>query len=143
MKTKALILSILLLLPLAGTGAMAQTVTVSEGETKIYHYENATTSTEGQRYEIVRLPDTGRPAFRLDKVTGQVWYILVGINSKYQVLEHDPSELDIAEDGQINYQLLVDSATHAVLLNLNTGIMWEYYTALLAKNERFKLMEER
>lgn len=143
MKTKALILSILLLLPLAGTGAAAQTVTVSEGETKIYHYENATTSAEGQRFEIVRLPDTGRPAFRLDKVTGQVWYLLAGTNSKYQILEHDPCDLDVAEDDHINYQLMVDGPAHAILMNLNTGIMWEYYTALLARNERFKLMTER
>ena len=55
-------------------------------------------------------------------------------------------EVDIDDDvvdGQINYQLIVVSSSRAFLLNLNTGVMWEYTEELFRKSRTFKVLQER
>lgn len=116
----------------------------TDNEACIHNGNGSTSSISGARYEILRDWTDGRPCFKIDKQTGKVWKLVysLGINAKYYLCGKDSSDDDVAFDDKINYQLVVDSSTHAILMNLNTGELWEYTEGLIDK-AKFKLMTER
>jgi hypothetical protein len=84
--------------------------------------------------------------FKLDKYTGDVWMLpndLV-LPHKLTLLTRTPSENDIAEDGRVNYQLISVSSAQVYLINLNTGILWEYTNDLFPRRGNiFRMVEEK
>ena len=105
------------------------------------------TSLEGSRYEIVIPTRDEIPSlFKLDKYTGDVWELpndLV-LPHKLTLFTREPSEKDIVKEGMVNYQLLAVSSTEIYLVNLNTGILWEYTNNLFSRRGLvFRLVENK
>ena len=103
------------------------------------------TSLEGSRYEIVIPTRDEIPSlFKLDKYTGDVWVLpndLV-LPHKLTLFTREPSENDIVKEGMVNYQLVAVSSSEIYLINLNTGILWEYTNDLFRRRGWvFRLVE--
>ena len=100
----------------------------------------------GPRFEVLAVEKTVAPSlFKIDKYTGDVWVLPNAIGSPNKLMKFF-REVDIDDDvidGQINYQLIVVSSTRAFLLNLNTGVMWEYTEEIFRKSKSFKVLGER
>ncbi len=112
-----------------------------------HYYPVDKTSLDGSRYEIVVPSRDEIPfLFKLDKYTGDVWMLpndLV-LPHKLTLLTRTPSENDIAEDGRVNYQLISVSSAQVYLINLNTGILWEYTNDLFPRRGNvFRMVEEK
>ncbi len=131
---------------LVGISAGAQENTPDDQtktERRIY-MPTGISSVDGPRFEFVIPRDNKTPYLRLDKETGDVWQLKVNIGAKNSVkaIRHEPSELDIRKEGQNNYQIVSESAFHVYLMNLNTGLIWEYSESLFSgKSVMFQLME--
>lgn len=101
-------------------------------------------SVDGPRFEVVIPRDNSTPYLRLDKETGEVWQLKVNFGAKNTVraIGHEPSEFDIRKEGQNNYQIVAESPTHIYLMNLNTGLIWEFSDSIFSgKSVIFQLME--
>lgn len=100
----------------------------------------------GPRFEVLATEGTVAPIlFKIDKYSGDVWVLSNTIGSSNKMMKFF-REVDIDDDvveGQINYQLIVVSSTRAFLLNLNTGVMWEYTEEIFRKSKSFKVLGER
>ena len=111
------------------------------------YYPVSKSSLEGGRYEIVVPTRNEFPSlFRLDKYTGDVWELPndLLIPHKLILFTREPDENDLVEEGKVNYQLIAVSSSHLYLINLNTGILWEYSHDLFSrKGNVFRLIEER
>lgn len=133
---------------LVETNACAQENT-SNDETKTerrIYMPTGISSVDGPRFEVVIPRNNSSPYLRLDKETGEVWQLKVNLGSKNSVkaIAHEPSEFDIRKEGQNNYQIVAESAFHVYLMNLNTGLIWEYSESLFSgKSVIFQLMEVR
>ena len=144
MTTKRFLITMLLLFSALciSRAAAPESVSDPDGQTATVNVDGGYTSrTDGPRYEVLRDAEDNRPCFRIDKYTGDVRKL--GVTAKYFDCGREPSELDIAEEGKINYQLIVDSSVHAFLLNLNTGEMWEYSEGPFDRVSTFRLMTKR
>lgn len=131
---------------LVGTNVNAQENTSKDEaktERRIY-MPTGISSVDGPRFEVVIPRDNSIPYLRLDKETGEVWQLKVNLGSKNSVkaIAHEPSEFDIRKEGQNNYQIVAESPFHIYLMNLNTGLIWEYSESLFSgKSVMFQLME--
>ena len=103
------------------------------------------TSLEGSRYEIVIPTRDEIPSlFKLDKYTGDVWVLPNDLvfPHKLTLFTREPSENDIVKEGMVNYQLIAVSSSEIYLINLNTGILWEYTNDLFRRRGWvFRLVE--
>jgi hypothetical protein len=80
----------------------------------------------GPRFEIIPAPDNTFYSFKFDKETGDTWVIESRAReTTSKLIGRDLNGKDESRPGEINYQLLVKSWTHVILLNVNTGAMWE------------------
>ena len=99
----------------------------------------------GPRFEVLVAEGEIFPSiYKVDKFTGDVWVLSKSIGPSNKLMKFF-RETDIDDDvieGQINYQLVV-SSSQAYLLNLNTGVMWEYTEELFRKSKTFKVLGER
>ena len=112
-----------------------------------HYYPVDKTSLEGSRYEIVIPTRDNVPSlYKLDKYTGDVWDLpndLV-LPHKLTLFTREPSENDIVEEGKVNYQLIAVSSSQVYLVNLNTGVLWEYTNSLFTRRGNvFRLVEEK
>lgn len=133
------------LFSLSAIPSFAQTKEVPEIKTEVHFTPPvAQSSLEGNRFEVVVLrKEESTDLYKIDKFTGNVWklsYELFAPNKLVRLLR-DPNDNDLIEEGKINYQLIAISATSLYLVNLNTGLMWEY-SAELFKQSRFRVIEE-
>ena len=100
----------------------------------------------GPRFEVIVAEGVASPCiYKIDKYTGDVWVLSNSIGPSNKLIKFF-REVDINDDvtdGQINYQLIVVSSSRAYLINLNTGIMWEYTEELFRKSRSFKVLGER
>ena len=145
MKKYTIYLLFLVLLPLCHDASAQTTDTDSSSKTEFLLF-NGKSSPEGARFEVV-IPSNSDSncIFRIDKYTGDVWRLwhAIGSSNKLVLLEREPSEMDLAEEDKINYQLVSISPTEAYLINLNTGIIWEFWPSLFSKkNNIFSLIED-
>ena len=90
---------------------------------------NATCIT-GPRFELLPAPTNPEMNtvvwFKFDKETGETWVIENNFNSvKVRKIDKEIGWRDNTRSGEINYQLIVASKDLLLLLNLNTGTMWE------------------
>ncbi|MBR5256438.1 MAG: hypothetical protein IKV62_06650 [Bacteroidales bacterium] len=90
---------------------------------------NATCIT-GPRFELLPAPTNPETNtviwFKFDKETGETWVIENNFNSvKVRKIDKELGWRDNSRPGEINYQLIVASKDLLLLLNLNTGTMWE------------------
>ena len=145
MKKVVIYLLILVLLPLCHNASAQTTDTDSSPKTEYLLY-NGKSSTEGARFEVV-IPShsDSNCIFKIDKYTGDVWRLwhAIGSSNKLVLLDREPSEMDLVEEDKINYQLVSISTTQAYLINLNTGIIWEFSPSIFSKkNASFYLIED-
>ncbi len=134
------------IIPILLTGFLCFSVFPAIAQNEHY-YPVDKTSLDGSRYEIVVPSRDEIPfLFKLDKYTGDVWMLpndLV-LPHKLTLLTRTPSENDIAEDGRVNYQLISVSSAQVYLINLNTGILWEYTNDLFPRRGNvFRMVEEK
>ncbi len=131
---------------LIGVNANAQEST-TQNETKTerrVYMPTGISSVDGQRFEIVIPRDNCTPYLRIDKETGDVWQLRFNLGSKNcaKAIGRESSEFDIRKEGQNNYQIVAESAFHIYLMNLNTGLIWEYSESLFSgKSVIFQLLE--
>ncbi len=145
---RKLVLFVLATMALAfmGTNASAQENT-SQDETKTerrIYMPTGISSVDGPRFEIVIPRDNSAPYLRIDKETGDVWQLRFNLGSKNcaKAIGRESSEFDIRKEGQNNYQIVAESAFHIYLMNLNTGLIWEYSESLFSgKSVIFQLLE--
>ena len=100
----------------------------------------------GPRFEVLVAEKVAIPSlFKIDKYTGDVWVLpnSIGSPNKLMKLSREADIDDDVIDGQINYQLIVVASDRAYLLNLNTGVMWEYSEELFRRSRTFKVLQER
>ena len=100
----------------------------------------------GPRFEILTVEGAVAPSlFKVDKYSGEVWELSysIGPSNKLVKFSRETDINDEVVDGQINYQLILVSSSRAYLLNLNTGVMWEYSEELFRKSRSFKVLGER
>lgn len=123
----------------------AKEISIPDDDHETTYCCESTSKTDGQRYEILRDASDGRPCFRLDKYTGEVWSLNRSLTSvgNYDICLIEESPYDIIIENQINYQLYVHSSTHAILMNLNSGELWEYDGTILDRKPKFRLMTAR
>lgn len=146
MKKLGLFVLATMALALVGVSAGAQEKT-SDDKTKTerrIYMPTGISSVDGPRFEVVIPRDNCTPYLRLDKETGEVWQLKVNLGSKNSVkaITHEPSGFDIRKEGQNNYQIVAESPFHVYLMNLNTGLIWEYSESLFSgKSVMFQLME--
>lgn len=95
----------------------------------------------GPRFEIVRVPDSASRFFKFDKETGDTWAVNTYKSTETQKLGRLQGGPDDARPGEINYQLIIDSWHHILLLNVHTGTMWESRLTS-GKNARFEDFKE-
>lgn len=102
------------------------------------------TSLEGNRYEIVvpareEIPDL----FKIDKYTGEVWELSTDMFTPHRLIPftREGHDDDLIEEGKVNYQLIAVSSTNLFLINIHTGVMWEYDESLFRKGRVFRLLE--
>ena len=130
--------------PILLAGLLCLSVFPAVAQTERYQPVDKT-SLEGSRYEIVIPTRDEIPSlFKLDKYTGDVWVLpndLV-LPHKLTLFTREPSENDIVKEGMVNYQLVAVSSSEIYLINLNTGILWEYTNDLFSRRGRvFHLVE--
>lgn len=99
-------------------------------------------SIDGARFELV-VPknNTTEYTYRIDKFTGEVW-LVYGIK-QYMTLVRDASDNDVQYENTINYQLYAIAGDTAYLLNLNTGVVWEFYNFGFKTSNRLVLVTPR
>ena len=101
----------------------------------------------GPRFEILTVVEgaLAPDLFKVDKYTGEVWELSysIGPSNKLVKFSRETDINDDVVDGQINYQLILVSSSQAYLLNLNTGVLWEYSEELFRKSRSFKVLGER
>ena len=86
-----------------------------------------TSSLYGPRFEVIPMPNNISTWFKFDKETGDTWVVenkSHGTTSR-QIRKGMSFNDDEKRPGEINYQLLINSWNHIVLLNVHTGTMWE------------------
>ncbi len=129
-----------------GTNVNAQENT-SKDETKTerrIYMPTGISSVDGPRFEVVIPRNNDTPYLRLDKETGEVWQLKMNLGAKNSVkaIAHEPSEFDIRKEGQNNYQIVAETSYHIYLMNLNSGLIWEYSESIFSgKSVMFQLME--
>ena len=133
------------ILPILLAGLLCLSVFPAVAQTERYQPVDKT-SLEGSRYEIVIPTRDEIPSlFKLDKYTGDVWVLpndLV-LPNKLFLFTREPSENDIVKEGMVNYQLVAVSSSEIYLINLNTGILWEYTNELFRRRGWvFRLVEK-
>lgn len=111
------------------------------------YYPVDKTSLEGSQFEIVIPTRDNIPSlFKLDKYTGDVWELpndLV-LPHKLTLFTRESSENDIVDEGKVNYQLIAVSSSQVYLVNLNTGVIWEYTNNLFPRRGNvFRLVKEK
>ena len=67
----------------------------------------------------------------------------IGASNKLTKIFRETDIDDDVVEGQINYQLTVVSSSRAFLLNLNTGVVWEYSEEFFRKSRSFKVLGNR
>ena len=100
----------------------------------------------GPRFELLAIEGVGAPSlFKIDKHTGDVWMLSgsIGASNKLTKIFRETDIDDDVVEGQINYQLTVVSSSRAFLLNLNTGVVWEYSEEFFRKSRSFKVLGNR
>ena len=117
--------------------AAAQDQSSGSGNTASYK-STVATSVDGPRYEVVVAPDDWRSCYKIDKETGDIWTIRVG---KVTKIDKEPALNDETLPGQNNYQLIVADSSYLLLLNVNTGTMWEFIYMLYPRYDRFKELD--
>lgn len=132
------------IIPILLAGLLCFSVFPAHAQTE-QNYPVDKTSLEGSRYEIVIPTRDEIPyLFKLDKYTGDVWMLpddLV-LPHKLTLITREPSEEDAVDEGKVNYQLIAVSSSHLYLINLNTGILWEYSNNLFSRRGNvFRLVE--
>lgn len=134
---------------LIGVNANAQesaTSNETQSERRIY-MPTGVSCIDGPRFEIVIPRNNNTPYLRLDKETGEVLQLRQSLGSKNyaKAIEREPSEYDIRKEGQNNYQIVAESPFHIYLMNINTGLIWEYSDESIFSNktEIFRLLEIR
>lgn len=132
-------LAMTVLLSLGANAPLTASPVLDDEPKKVQVYRWPDSSADGARYEVLRDLNTGSPCFRIDKFTGEIWLFNSHRNNYFNCKIEDCPEA-IETEGQINYQLIVESNTHAYLLNLNSGQMWEYSASIGEKKPKFKLM---
>ena len=96
-------------------------------------------SIDGSRYEILTSGIPEHKRYRIDKVDGTVWIFYTGYT--YTNIKREQTDLDVQEEGKINYQLyIMGDGSNSYLMNLNTGAIW-YYEWHLFRDDEFKLMK--
>lgn len=146
MKRFALAILATMAFALVGVGANAQENTSTDEaktERRIY-MPTGISSLDGSRFEVVIPRDNRTPYLRLDKETGEVWQLKVNFGAKNsaRAIGHEPSLSDIRKEGQNNYQIVAESSTHIYLMNLNTGLIWEFSESIFSgKSAIFQLLE--
>ena len=126
--------------------AIAQDETASESRHE--HYYPVTKSRlDGPRFEVLTsMREENSALYKIDKYTGDVWKLplSLGESNKLVKCSRELTLHDDAEEGRINYQLIIISPTRVYLLNLNTGVMWECRSSgFFSSRWEFKLLEER
>lgn len=136
-------------LALLGVNANAQESTTqneTQSERRIY-MPTGVSCIDGPRFEIVIPRNNNTPYLRLDKETGDVLQLRQSLGAKNyaKTIEREPSEYDIRKEGQNNYQIVAESPFHIYLMNINTGLIWEYSDESIFSNKTviFRLMEIR
>ena len=131
------------ILSFAAFNAYAQ----DDGPKKVVMYDRVIqTSPEGSRFELlVTTIEESRIVFRFDKCTGDLWELSGGFRPlKLMRYTREADPRDVAEDGQINYQLVATSSTGLYLINLRTGVMWEKTPDDLFKRQmNFQVIQEQ
>lgn len=126
--------------------AVAQDETESENRHEHY-YPIAKSSLDGPRFEVLTsMREENSSLFKIDKYTGDVWNLPISIGSPNKLVKctKEMTLEDVADEGKINYQLIFISPARVYLLNLNTGVMWEYRSRGFFSNRwEFKLLEEQ
>ena len=90
------------------------------------HKTSPASSLYGPRFEIIPAPDNTIFSFKFDKETGETWVLETkSRETTSKLIGRDLEGKDESRPGEINYQLLVKSWAHIVLLNVHTGTMWE------------------
>ena len=134
------------IIPVLLTGFLCFSISPAIAQTEQHYYPVDKTSLDGSRYEIVIPSRDELPSlFKLDKYTGDVWMLPndLLLPNKLTLLTRVPSENDIAEEGKVNYQLISVSSSQVYLINLNTGILWEYTNDLFPRRRNvFRMVEE-
>ena len=143
MNRKVLFILLAGILCFAAVPASAQDESVSGKPAP--HSTISKSSLWGSRFEVLVAEGEIFPSlYKIDKYTGDVWVLSKSIGPSNKLVKFF-RETDIDDDvveGQINYQLVV-SSSQAYLLNLNTGVMWEYTEELFRKSKTFKVLGER
>lgn len=134
---------------IVGVNANAQENTATDEtktERRIY-MPTGVSCIDGPRFEIVIPRNNNTPYLRLDKETGDVLQLRQSLGSKNyaKAIEREPSEYDIRKEGQNNYQIVAESPFHIYLMNINTGLIWEYSDESIFSNKTaiFRLLEIR
>lgn len=80
------------------------------------------------RFEIVQSPRAARYTFKLDKLNGNVYQLVMSADSTlvWQLLLRQPAGAGDARSGSVNYQLFFGgmAARFTYLINVNTGLTW-------------------
>lgn len=149
MKRLGLFVLAMMAFAIVGVNANAQENT-STDETKTerrIYMPMGVSCIDGPRFEIVIPRNNNTPYLRLDKETGEVLQLRQSLGSKNyaKAIEREPSEYDIRKEGQNNYQIVAESPFHIYLMNINTGLIWEYSDESIFSNktEIFRLLEIR
>ena len=134
------------ILPILLAGVLCFSAFPAIAQTENY-YPVDKTNLEGSRFEIVIPTRDNIPSlFKLDKYTGDVWELpndLV-IPHKLTLFTRESSENDIVDEGKVNYQLIAVSSSQVYLVNLNTGVLWEYTNNLFPRRGNvFRLVKEK
>lgn len=144
MNRKVLFILLAGILCFAAVPASAQDESVSGKPAP--HSTISKSSLWGPRFEVLAAEGEVFPSlYKIDKYTGDVWVLSNSIGASNKLVKFS-REIDIDDDvveGQINYQLLVVSPSRVFLLNLNTGVMWEYTEELFRRSRSFKVLGER
>ena len=131
------------ILSVAAFNAYAQ----DDAPKKVVVYDRVVqTRPEGSRFEILMTTNEDiRTIFRFDKCTGDLWELSNGFRPlKLMKYSREADPRDVAEDGQINYQLLATSSTGLYIINLHTGVMWEKTPDDLFKRQlNFQVIREQ
>ncbi len=136
------------ILPILLAGFLCLSAFPAIAQTEQY-YTVDKTSLEGSRFEIVIPTRDNIPSiYKIDKYSGDVWELpndLV-LPHKLTLFTRESSENDIVDEGKVNYQLIAVSSSQVYLVNLNTGVLWEYTNNLFPRSRRgnvFRLVKEK
>lgn len=96
-----------------------------ESQVKSAGQTSPASSLYGPRFEIIRMPDRNFTLFKFDKETGDTWEINTYRSTSNRIIGRQPGGMDEVRPGEANYQLIIDSWNHILLLNVHNGTMWE------------------